>query len=144
MSAAVDSSPRSSIAALAEGLKRFLLTGVAEEEVFAPDVFMDFTPPQWWVQASGRDALANFRRQSHPDLGTVPFWRVDPTPSGFVAEFTERWNATDGEWYCREMARADVTGGRISALSVYCTGDWDPALQAKHRQAVTLLRPEGA
>ncbi|HEU5001523.1 MAG TPA: hypothetical protein VFW71_01925 [Actinomycetota bacterium] len=131
----------SAIESLADGLRRFLLTGIADEEVFAADVFVDFTLPQWWVQLTGRDALVNLRLRSHPAMGSVPSWRVDPTPSGFVAEFTERWNADDGDWYCREMARADVTDGRISALSVYCTGDWDPALQAKHRQAVTLLRP---
>lgn len=127
---------------LAEGLKRFLLTGVAEEEVFASDVFVDFTPPQWWLQTEGRDAMTTMRRTSHPDLGSIPRWRVDPTPRGFVVEFTERWNAEDGEWYCREMARADIAGGKIAALSVYCTGDWNPANQARHRRAVSLLRPD--
>jgi hypothetical protein len=38
---------------------------------------------------------------------------------------TERWTDDDGEWYCREMARADVVDGRVAALSVYCTGEWD-------------------
>ena len=43
--------------------------------------------------------------------------------------------------YSREMARADVVDGAISAVSVYCTGDWDEALQARHAREVALLRP---
>ena len=31
--------------------------------------------------------------------------------------------------------------GGISAISVYCTGDWDEAQVAAHRQTVKLLRP---
>ena len=59
-----------------------------------------------------------------------------------MIEWTEHWIDDDGEdWYCREMARADVEDGRISELSVYCTGDWDAKRVAEHRAEVTLLRP---
>ena len=81
------------------------------------------------------------RKRSHPALGTVPRWRWDPTPTGFVIEFEEQWEDRGGTWYCREMARADVTDGAISNLSIYCTGDWDPALQQRHGREVALLRP---
>jgi hypothetical protein len=37
--------------------------------------------------------------------------------------------------------RADVTNGSISAILVYCTGDWDSARVAEHRAAVTLIQP---
>jgi hypothetical protein len=68
--------------------------------------------------------------------------RVDVTESGFVIEWTERWTDDGGmEWYCREMARADVAEGRITDLSVYCTGDWDTHRVEEHRRAVPLLRP---
>ena len=41
-----------------------------------------------------------------------------------------------------EVARVDLAGdGAISALSVYCTGDWDRSLAERHRREVTLLRP---
>ena len=39
------------------------------------------------------------------------------------------------------MFRADVADGAISALSVYCTGDWDEATVARHGREVTLARP---
>ena len=45
------------------------------------------------------------------------------------------------DWYCREMARADVEDGKISELSVYCTGDWDRSRVDEHHRTVKLLRP---
>ncbi len=58
-----------------------------------------------------------------------------------MIEFEETWTAGGEQWYCREMARADVSDGVITELSVYCTGDWDAAQQSRHAQEVTLLRP---
>jgi hypothetical protein len=54
-----------------------------------------------------------------------------------------RWAAKqDGEqWYCRELFRADVADGAVSQISVYCTGDWDRAQVARHRETVELIRP---
>jgi hypothetical protein len=54
--------------------------------------------------------------------------RVEQTGYGFTIEFEERWEAEGRRWYCREMIRADVLGGSIVELSIYCTGDWDGAL----------------
>jgi hypothetical protein len=39
------------------------------------------------------------------------------------------------------MMRAEVRDGSISELSVYCTGDWDEALVARHAREVNLIRP---
>ena len=58
-----------------------------------------------------------------------------------MLEVEEQWEAGGESWYCRELFRADVTGGSISQLSVYCTGDWDAALVARHAATVPLLRP---
>ncbi len=73
---------------------------------------------------------------------SVEGWRADPTPDGFVFELEERWTDTSREsWYAREMLRATVIEGRISEISIYCTGDWDQARQAEHAQTRTVLRP---
>jgi hypothetical protein len=81
------------------------------------------------------------RKEGHPGPGTVTRCRVDPTASGFVLEFEERWGAEGQQWYAREMIRADVADGAIAELTVYCTGDWDEARQAEHAAAVSLIRP---
>lgn len=119
----------------------FLETGKAPDNLFTEDVFLDFTLPRWRLQAQGRDPVVGMRRQGHPCEGKVPRWRCDPTPAGFVLEVEERWQQDGREWYCRELFRADVRGGSISELSVYCTGDWDADREAEHRQAVELIRP---
>ncbi len=116
-------------------------TGELPADTFTADVFLDFTAPQWRMQAQGvADAVA-LRRAGHPSPGRVPRSRIDPTPTGFVIEWEERWEDGGQQWYCRELARAEVRNGRIAELSVYCTGDWDEATQATHRREVRLLRP---
>ena len=127
---------------LADDYVRFMETGTAPPGLFADDVFVDFTMPHWRMQASDLDGLLALRRAGHPDPGTVPDCRVDATERGFVIEWTERWTDAAGmDWYCREMARADVEDGRIKELSVYCTGDWDRQRVEEHRRSVQLLRP---
>lgn len=127
---------------LASEFIEFNETGTAAPRLFAEHVFVDFTMPHWRLQAGDRNGLVELRRRGHPGPSTVTSSRVDPTETGFVIEWTERWTDDDGaEWYCREMARADVADGRITNLSVYCTGDWDSSRVEEHRKTVRLLRP---
>jgi hypothetical protein len=80
------------LATLERKFIKFLETGWVPDGLFADDVFLDFTPPLWRLQASGvQDALA-LRRAGHPSPGTVPRWRTDRTDRGFVIEFEEIWS----------------------------------------------------
>jgi hypothetical protein len=126
---------------LATSFIEFLETGTVPEGLFASNVFCDFTMPKWRLQAAGIDGVVALRKAGHPGPGRVPRWRTDATANGFVLEFEERWEQDGTDWYSREMARADVQDGRITALSVYCTGDWDPDHRARHAASVQLLRP---
>jgi hypothetical protein len=125
---------------LAEKFIAFLETGTPPDGLFAADVFCDFTMPTWRLQASGVADSVALRRGGHPGPGTVPRWRFDPTPTGFVLELDEAWDADGEHWTCREMFRADISDEGITQLSVYCTGDWDAARRAEHAAAVTLIR----
>ena len=127
--------------ALADKFISFLETGEAPEGLFTPDVFCDFTAPRWRLQAQGRADAVAIRAAGHPGPGRVPRSRLDATATGFVLEVEERWEADGESWYCRELIRADVHGGSIVEIAVYCTGDWDRARVAEHAAAVTLLRP---
>jgi hypothetical protein len=75
-------------------------------------------------------------RNRHGAGRAVSIRRLDPTPNGFVLEFEERWEHDGQHWYCREMLRADVSDGRIGALTVYCTGDWDEARQQEFARSI--------
>jgi hypothetical protein len=126
---------------LAAKLIEFLETGTPPEGLFTADAFCDFTMPQWRLQFQGIEAIAAGRKQSHPSEGRVPRSRFDSTTTGFVLELEEEWDQDGESWYCREMFRADVADGAVVQLSVYCTGDWDRELVARHRETVDLLRP---
>jgi len=126
---------------LAAKFIEFLETGVPAPDLFTADAFCDFTMPQWRLQFQGVDGIAAGRKAGHPAPGRVPRSRFDATPTGFVLEVEEEWNQDGEQWYCRELFRADVADGAIAQLSVYCTGDWDHELVARHRATVDLLRP---
>jgi len=126
---------------LAAKLIEFLETGNAPEGLFTADAFCDFTMPQWRLQAQGAGDIIRMRQSGHPGPGRVPRTRFDPTATGFVLEVEEEWEAGGESWYCRELFRADVADGAIAQISVYCTGDWDQAQVARHRETVPLLRP---
>lgn len=122
-------------------LVRFLETGTPPAGLFTPEVFCDFTLPRWRLQAQGIPGLVELRRAGHPGPGQVLARRCDPTPTGFVLEVEEEWSNAGESWYARELFRADVAAnGEISALSVYCTGDWDRSRRAQHAREVQLLR----
>lgn len=127
--------------AIAHRFISFLETGNLPDGLFTSDIFCDFTIPRWRVQAQGLESAVALRKHGHPGPSSVVKWHCDPTPNGFVMEFEERWTHNEENWYCREMARAEVIGESISYLSIYCTGDWNAAHEAEHKKAVTLIRP---
>ena len=125
---------------LAAKLIAFLETGIPSEGLFTAEAFCDFTMPQWRLQAQGIEDIVSLRKGGHPAPGRVPRSRFDLTTTGFVLEVEEEWDQDGESWYCRELFRADVADGAVSQLSVYCTGDWDQAQVARHRETVELLR----
>lgn len=126
---------------LAAKFIQFLETGSAPDGLFTPDAFCDFTMPEWRLQAQGAEDIVRLRKGGHPSPGRVPRSRFDATTTGFVLEVEEEWEQDDEQWYCRELFRADVADGAVSQISVYCTGDWDRAQVARHRETVELIRP---
>jgi hypothetical protein len=122
-------------------LIRYLETGVAPDGLFAPDVFADLSLPHWRIQTGTAEELLAVRTKDHPFPGEVRVERAERTGHGFTIEFEERWDHDGQRWYSREMIRADVVDGRITEMSVFCTGDWDEARQREHAKAVRLIRP---
>ena len=129
------------MADLAQLLVTWLETGGRPDDMFAPGVFVDLTLPHWRMQAEGVEGTFRIREDSHPQLGQVRVEALDRTSRGFLLQFEERWEAEGQQWYCRELIHCIVTGGAISELIVYCTGDWDEAVQRRHAEQVRLLRP---
>ena len=122
-------------------LIQFLETGSAPDGLFAPGVFSDLSLPQWRVQAATAEDILAIRAEDHPFPGQVRVERVEQTRHGLTIGFEERGDSGGQRWYSREMIRADVEGGSIVELSIYCTGDWDAARQQEHAAAIRLIRP---
>ncbi len=127
--------------ALADDFIDFLETREPTPHLFASDVFCDFTTPRWRRQAEGVEAAVALRLAGHADPSCVTERRFDPTPTGFVLEIEEDWEADGERWHSRELVRADVGDRGIVDLAVYCTGDWDRARVAQHAASVRLIRP---
>ena len=134
------SAPEATARDLAGRLITFMETGTVPDGLFTPDVFCDFTMPQWRLQAQGIEDVAALRKAGHPGPSRVPRSRFDRTTTGFVIEVEEQWDSGGESWYCRELLRADICDGAISHLSVYCTGDWDREQVRRHAETVQLIR----
>jgi hypothetical protein len=125
------------------GFIRFLETGDSDG-VFAPDVVCDFNFPYARAQKTTVDAVIALRRSEHPGPTQVRVERLDPTSSGWVLQFEERWERGGERWYARVLLRADVQDGRIVELAVYDTGDWDEAKQREMAVEERALGPDGS
>jgi hypothetical protein len=137
--ASADVAPR-----VQESVERFvayLETG-ATEGLFAPDVFCDLTLPHWRIQVRGAEQMIATKARLHPPGGRTRVEKLLAGPDRYAIKVEERWEDGGQQWYCREAFLCGLDEqGRISELSVYCTGDWDEGRVAAHADAVTLLRP---
>ena len=134
------SAPEATARDLAGQIITFMETAAPPEGLFTPDVFCDFTMPQWRLQAQGIEDVTALRKAGHPGPSRVPRSRFDVTTTGFVLEVEEQWDQDGESWYCREMIRADISDGSVSQISVYCTGDWDRERVRRHAETVQLIR----
>jgi ketosteroid isomerase-like protein len=109
-------------------------------DVFTDDLFLDGHPPLWRFQLEGRDAFAEWLTGYSPAGVDTTVVTAVPTDIGFVTELTGR-HVEDGVLITdRKILLCAVRDGRISELTVYCSGDWDPELRARHAAETTLVR----
>jgi hypothetical protein len=110
-------------------------------DLFTDDLFLDGHPPLWRFQLQGIDAFASWLAGYAPKGVDTSVVRTVPAASGFVTELTGR-HEEDGELMTdRKIVLCAVRDGRIAELTVYCSGDWDADLRARHDAETTLLRP---
>lgn len=110
-------------------------------DVLADDVFLDGNPPEWRFQLQGRDTFDTWIKSFMPNGADTTVVRTIPTVTGFVAEFTGRHDEDGREITDRKILLAEVRDGRIAELTVYCSGDWDADLRARHTAETHLIRP---
>ena len=113
----------------------------APEEVFAPDVLFDLNMPVWRFQLQGPAAWeAHLRKLAQGDV-RVDVLRTVLTASGFVTEHEESDEVAGDVRSARRLSFCEVRNGRIVEVVVYCSGEWDEALRARHAVEAPMIRP---
>ena len=125
---------------LSERLADVFRAGVAGD-VLSDDVLLDGNPPFWRFQLQGRDSFDAWIKSFMPDGADTTVVRTIPTATGFVTEFAGRHEEGGEEITDRKILLAEVRGGRICELTVYCSGDWNVELRARHAAETQLIRP---
>ena len=110
-------------------------------DVLTDDVFLDGHPPLWRFQLQGRDAFSAWLKGYSPDGAETTVVRTIPTVTGFVTELVGRHEEDGDEMTDRKIVLCEVRTGQVSEMTVYCSGDWDPELRARHAAETELLRP---
>jgi ketosteroid isomerase-like protein len=110
-------------------------------DVFASDVFFDLNMPVWRFQLEGPEAFEGFLRELNPDGVELSTGRAIVTASGFVVEHQDRKFEDGHEVTSRKLLLCEVREGRITEVVVYCSGEWDEELRARHAAEAPMIRP---
>jgi hypothetical protein len=110
-------------------------------DLFTEDLFLDGHPPFWRFQLEGRDAFAAWLKGYSPEGSDTTVVRTIPTVTGFVTETVGEHIEEDKVMTDRKILLCEVRAGRIAELTIFCSGDWDEELRARHAGETTLLRP---
>ena len=110
-------------------------------DVFTEDVFLDGHPPFWRFQIQGRDAFAEWLRGYVGEHVTVDVVRTVATSDGFVTEHVDEHVEGGARMTSRKLVLCTMRETRIAELSVYCSGDWDAELRARHQAEAPIFRP---
>jgi ketosteroid isomerase-like protein len=110
------------------------------DDVLTDDVFLDGHPPFWRFQLQGRDAFSKWLSGYTPAGVDTTVVRTVPTATGFVTELVGRHDQNGEEMTDRKIVLCEVRGGQVSELTVYCSGDWDAELRARHAAEAPMIR----
>lgn len=122
---------------LALGLVAAMSSGQVTDDVFAQDVFFDINMPQWRYQLQEIDAL-RYMLAADLDPAAVEHTKVTPSERGFVLELTVK----NERHYSRQLYNVRTSGGLISEVTMFCTGNWDLSQLERQRAEAPMLRPE--
>lgn len=125
---------------LSDALADAFRTGDAGD-VFTDDVFLDGHPPFWRFQIQGIGGFGEWLRGYVGDGHEIDVVRTVPTVSGFVTVHSSAADTPTGRVTSREILLCEVRDGRVAELTVFCNGDWDGELRARHAAEAPMLRP---
>jgi hypothetical protein len=130
-----------SIEQLSHALAGVFRTGQVGD-VFTDDVFLDGHPPFWRFQIQGLDDFSRWLSGYVAHGPEVTVARTMATGAGFLTEhLCVEQDPDRGEITARKVLICTVRGARVAEMTVYCSGDWDADLRARHAAEAPILRP---
>ena len=104
---------------------RALLAGDhgATAALYTDDALLDVNVPAWRFQHQGADPIRRQLDEWHPFAPEIVEWRELTTERGLLVEVA-LWEGEGHQLYCRSQHALEITSGRISRHTMYCTGDW--------------------
>jgi len=114
-------------------------TGTAPPlELFAEDVLLDATVPNWRFRLVGAARVAGqfetwFRFPAHFDVV-----ERTPLPGGELIRFELSWIENGNPYACHQTHRVTVDGDRIASVTLFCGGKWPAALLAEMEEALRV------
>jgi ketosteroid isomerase-like protein len=135
-----DTTPLASARQLADQLATVFRTAEVGD-LFTDDLFFDGHPPFWRFQLEGLDSFRGWLADYAASRPEVTVLGVVPTMGGLVVETMTVERQAVGAVTARKLFLCSVRDGRISEMVVYCNGDWDEALHARHRAEAPVVRP---
>jgi ketosteroid isomerase-like protein len=113
----------------------------ATGDLFSDDVLFDLNMPVWRFQLRGPEAFEQFLEELNPDGLDIETGRRSATENGFVVELEDR-KVEDGQVVTsRKMILCRVAAGQIDEVVVYCSGEWDENLRARHAAEAPMIQP---
>ena len=109
-------------------------------DVFTDDIFLDGHPPFWRFQLEGIDTFAGWLRDYSASRPRVDVVRTISTADGFVAEHFSEHMENGTLMSGRKLLLCAVREGRVSEMTVFCSGDWDEQLRARHAAEAPMVR----
>jgi hypothetical protein len=125
---------------LSEALAEAFRTGEVGD-VFTDDIFLDGHPPFWRFQLAGIDTFAAWLHDYSANRPQVDAVRTIATESGFVTEHVSAHEEHGELLVGRKLLLCAVRDGQVSEMTVFCSGDWDAELRARHASEAPILRP---
>jgi ketosteroid isomerase-like protein len=110
-------------------------------DVLTEDVFFDGHPPLWRFQLQGREVFAAWLEGYSPNGADTTVVRTIPTVTGFVTELVGSHEEDGEEMTDRKLVLCEVRDGSVAEMTIYCSGDWDAELRARHSAETQLIRP---
>ncbi|HTW20903.1 MAG TPA: hypothetical protein VME70_11920 [Mycobacteriales bacterium] len=103
--------------------------------VFADDVQLDATVPNWRLSRSGADAVRDEFARWYADPGAFESVTRTEVPGGELVTFLLTWTEGGVPFAAHQAHVIEADGGVIAKDTVWCGGRWDAGLLAEMEEA---------